>query len=96
LPIVGAQVFNRLYLYTEFSFLISKVPLKFCFLKYYFDFLQVISSSTEEDLLLKWRAFVAAVDPDVVTGYNIANFDIPYLLNRAKVSIKTSIAYDYA
>ena len=46
---------------------------------------QVISSDTEEELLLKWRAFVVSVDPDVITGYNIANFDIPYLLNRAKV-----------
>lgn len=25
-----------------------------------------------------------SVDADVITGYNIANFDIPYLLNRAK------------
>ena len=23
-------------------------------------------------------------DPDIVTGYNINNFDLPYLLNRAK------------
>ena len=23
------------------------------------------------------------VDPDVITGYNIVNFDLPYLLNRA-------------
>jgi hypothetical protein len=23
------------------------------------------------------------VDPDIITGYNIVNFDIPYLLNRA-------------
>lgn len=46
---------------------------------------QVISSATEEEMLLKWREFVNAVDPDMLTGYNIANFDIPYLLNRAKV-----------
>ena len=24
------------------------------------------------------------VDPDIITGYNIMNFDLPYLLNRAK------------
>jgi DNA polymerase delta subunit 1 len=48
---------------------------------------QVISSQTEEEMLLKWRSFVVACDPDVITGYNIANFDIPYLLNRAKVCI---------
>lgn len=47
---------------------------------------QVICSETEEEMLLKWREFVNAVDPDLITGYNIANFDIPYLLNRAKVN----------
>jgi DNA polymerase delta subunit 1 len=26
---------------------------------------------------------VKAVDPDIITGYNIQNFDVPYLLNRA-------------
>jgi DNA polymerase delta subunit 1 len=46
---------------------------------------QVICSVTEEEMLMKWRAFVVACDPDVITGYNIANFDFPYLLNRAKV-----------
>ena len=46
---------------------------------------QVISSETEEEMLLKWREFINSVDPDIITGYNIANFDIPYLLNRAKV-----------
>ena len=51
---------------------------------------QVISSETEEEMLLRWRAFVTAVDPDVITGYNIGNFDIPYLLNRAKALEKGS------
>jgi DNA polymerase delta subunit 1 len=44
----------------------------------------VDSSMNEADMLLKWRAFVVAADPDIITGYNIANFDFPYLLNRAK------------
>jgi len=48
---------------------------------------QVICSATEEEMLLKWKTFVNYVDPDVLTGYNIMNFDIPYLLNRAKVII---------
>ena len=26
---------------------------------------------------------MTAVDPDIITGYNIVNFDLPYLLNRA-------------
>ncbi|KAJ1440146.1 DNA polymerase family B-domain-containing protein [Ochromonadaceae sp. CCMP2298] len=53
---------------------------------------QVICCATEEELLLKWRAFVNASDPDMFTGYNIANFDFPYLLNRAKALEKASPA----
>ncbi|GAA6084361.1 DNA polymerase delta catalytic subunit, partial [Tachysurus ichikawai] len=30
-----------------------------------------------------WAEFVRTVDPDIITGYNIQNFDLPYLLNRA-------------
>ena len=33
---------------------------------------------------MAWKDFVIEVDPDVMTGYNIARFDIPYLLLRAK------------
>jgi len=43
----------------------------------------VIPSDTEEDMLLKWRAFLQICDPDIITGYNVQNFDIPYLLDRA-------------
>lgn len=35
-------------------------------------------------MLHKWRDFVEEVDPDVVIGYNIAGFDFPYLMDRAK------------
>ena len=28
--------------------------------------------------------FVVASDPDLITGYNINNFDLPYLLDRAQ------------
>ena len=45
---------------------------------------QVICSEHEHEMLMKWKNFVNAVDPDILTGYNIMNFDIPYLLNRAK------------
>lgn len=35
-------------------------------------------------LFLKaWSDFVNEVDADIITGYNIVNFDFPYLLNRA-------------
>ena len=29
-----------------------------------------------------WSDFVQEVDPDIITGYDIMNFDLPYLLNR--------------
>jgi len=50
---------------------------------------QVITSNSEDELLNKWSAFVRACDPDMITGYNIQNFDIPYLLNRAQTLSKT-------
>lgn len=43
----------------------------------------VISFSSERDMLLAWRDFVLQADPDIITGYNIVNFDLPYLLDRA-------------
>ncbi|XP_055629007.1 DNA polymerase delta catalytic subunit [Toxorhynchites rutilus septentrionalis] len=44
---------------------------------------QVLSFETEQELLDRWACFVRESDPDILTGYNINNFDIPYLLNRA-------------
>lgn len=49
---------------------------------------QVLTHEKEEDLLLSWRAFVQEADPDILTGYNIANFDLPYLLRRADTLVK--------
>ncbi|KAM9591686.1 DNA polymerase delta catalytic subunit isoform 1-T1 [Morphnus guianensis] len=46
---------------------------------------QVLSFQREQDLLQSWAEFVRIVDPDIVTGYNIQNFDLPYLLQRAQV-----------
>lgn len=45
---------------------------------------QVLSFEEEGELLRAWRNFWEAVDADVITGYNIINFDLPYLLDRAK------------
>ncbi|KFM62170.1 DNA polymerase delta catalytic subunit, partial [Stegodyphus mimosarum] len=45
---------------------------------------QVLSYERERDLLKAWADFVRNIDPDIITGYNIQNFDFPYLLNRAK------------
>lgn len=32
----------------------------------------------------KWAEFIRTVDPDLITGYNIQNFDFPYIIERAK------------
>ncbi|TFK39414.1 DNA polymerase family B-domain-containing protein [Crucibulum laeve] len=45
---------------------------------------QVLSFEDEAVMLQAWRDFVEKVDPDVVIGYNIAGFDFPYLMDRAK------------
>jgi DNA polymerase delta subunit 1 len=45
---------------------------------------QVLEFKDERKLLLEWRQFVEKVDPDMIIGYNISNFDLPYLLDRAK------------
>lgn len=45
---------------------------------------QILEFDKEEKMLMAWRDFLERVDPDVIIGYNIANFDFPYLLDRAK------------
>lgn len=45
---------------------------------------QVLCFDDETKLLQSWRDFVNEVDPDVVIGYNISGFDLPYLLDRGK------------
>ncbi|KAJ5611815.1 DNA polymerase delta catalytic subunit [Penicillium herquei] len=54
---------------------------------------QVLEFNKEEDMLNSWRNFVEKVDPDVIIGYNIANFDFPYLLDRAKHLKCTNFPY---
>nr|BAO20824.1 DNA polymerase delta catalytic subunit [Thereuonema tuberculata] len=44
---------------------------------------QVLSYDKESELLEKWSDFIREVDPDIITGYNIQNFDLYYLLSRA-------------
>lgn len=46
----------------------------------------------EKDLLIKFLDFFEAVDPDVLTGWNIEVFDIPYIYRRAS----KIISEDYA
>ena len=40
-------------------------------------------SKDEAELLAAWARYMVACDPDIITGYNIQNFDIDYLMKRA-------------
>ena len=44
---------------------------------------EVMSFESEKDMLARWRDLLVETDPDIIIGYNIVNFDLPYLLNRA-------------
>lgn len=39
---------------------------------------------TEQQMLTQWSEFITQCDPDIITGWNIAGFDSPYLLARAE------------
>ncbi|KAJ7460613.1 DNA polymerase family B-domain-containing protein [Mycena latifolia] len=54
---------------------------------------QVLAFKDEDKLLQAWSDFVTEVDPDVVIGYNIAGFDFPYLLDRAKALKASKFPY---
>ncbi|PAV20072.1 delta DNA polymerase [Pyrrhoderma noxium] len=54
---------------------------------------QVLSFDSEVKLLEAWRDFIEQVDPDLVIGYNISNFDLPYLMDRAKAIKSTKFPF---
>lgn len=54
---------------------------------------QIFEFDKEEKMLMSWRNFMDKVDPDIIIGYNICNFDFPYLLDRAR-HLKVS-GFDY-
>jgi len=39
---------------------------------------------TEKELLEGWRKYFMDLDPDIIIGYNIKGFDIPYILDRGE------------
>ena len=43
----------------------------------------VCSYETEAQLFAGWHSFLHEWDPDILVGYNILGFDLPYLLDRA-------------
>ncbi len=44
----------------------------------------VRSFENEIELLKFWEEFIQLSDPDIISGYNIVNFDLPYILDRGK------------
>ena len=39
---------------------------------------------TEKEVLLAWTKFIQALDPDIITGYNIFGFDFSFMWDRAE------------
>lgn len=48
------------------------------------DDVTYILCSDEEELLEKFLYYWANFDPDVITGWNIDGFDVPYIINRIR------------
>lgn len=44
---------------------------------------KIFSFNEEGEMLKAWSKFICFIDPDIITGYNINDFDFSYLLNRA-------------
>jgi DNA polymerase elongation subunit (family B) len=44
---------------------------------------KVLTFNTEKQLLMGYRDLVNQINPNVIIGYNIFNFDIPYLMDRS-------------
>ena len=45
---------------------------------------EVFEFWNEADMLRSWRDFITEMDPDIITGYNIVNFDLPYIIDWAE------------
>lgn len=46
----------------------------------------------EADMLSRFVTFFKQINPDVITGWNISGFDIPYLYNRIKTVLNENVA----
>ena len=44
-----------------------------------------------KSMILKFVEIIKELDPDIIVGYNSSNFDVPYLMKRAK---KLGIHFD--
>lgn len=48
----------------------------------------------EEDLLTRWLTLYKKINPDAITGWNITNFDLPYIYNRMVALLGEKTAND--
>jgi len=60
------------------------------------DEVNYIHCDDEKDLLKQYIAFWKERRPDIVTGWNIVNFDIPYIINRTKRILSKEWANKYS
>ncbi len=51
----------------------------------------VESYETERDMILGWSQFMASLDPDIITGYNIWGFDWEFLYKRAEYGFQQDV-----
>jgi DNA polymerase elongation subunit (family B) len=47
---------------------------------------EIYMYETEHDLLIGYTEFIQEQNPNIIVGYNILNFDIPYMIDRAKMN----------
>jgi DNA polymerase elongation subunit (family B) len=47
---------------------------------------EILMYETEHDLLIGYTEFVKNHNPNIIVGYNILTFDIPYMIDRAKIT----------
>lgn len=52
----------------------------------------VIECNNEGDVLLNYTKLIKEFNPQIITGYNIFNFDIPYMIERSR---HTNVYYDF-
>lgn len=53
---------------------------------------EILEFETECEMLEKWIEFVQEADPDIITGYNIDQFDLPYIRTRLR-KLEASVSY---
>ncbi len=51
------------------------------------DNVEIMEFKTEHELLLGFQKLVQKYQPNVILGYNIFGFDIPYMIDRAKLLV---------